>query len=686
MTHPAIRAATRAGVDFARSPLTGWTRQTWQALADATLTAIRPHASPGHALVNLPGPESFSGRHSDGLEGFARTFLLAGFRLAGGAEPDPHHLAEWYAAGLASGSDPGHPERWPDMAQVNQAKVECASLAVALHETRAVIWDRLDDPVRQRLVEWMSGIAGSQVPPNNWLWFRAITAAFLRSVGAPYHAADIEEAIGRTEEWYAGDGWYSDGCEPSGQLRGFDYYTGWALHFYPLWYCRIAGPLAPDELRLRYRQRLRRYLADAQYLIGARGAPVLHGRSLTYRYAVLAPFWAGHIFDASPMRPGRTRRLASGVLRHFIDSGCFDEHGLLSLGWHRRFPAIRQGYSGPASPYWSSKGFAGLVLPADHPVWTETEEPSATELADACRTLPVPGWLVSSTRDDGVVRVAGHGADHASTTQPALDDEFYSRLGYASHSAPLMTATSRAVPVDSHAALVTADGRPSHRRPSQTLRVEGAVAVSRHRAHWPAGGLPDRYDFDQTPRGWTLGPWLTTASVLRGAVEVRLCRVDPAPPDPRWANEPGPLRLRLGGWPVAGAHPPVPLTVDAGTGAQRADGLSSVLIGLHGLPEAALDRYEDANPLGRYCAVPSVASGSPVRFAEVYAAIAVLGTVPSGHANPGLRVHHDEHGARAEVRWPDGVTDAVRLDPPPAASPGAPPPRQTAGFFTGGPR
>jgi hypothetical protein len=511
----------------------------------------------------------------------------------------------------------------------------------------------------------MSAIAGTRVPANNWLWFRAITAAFLRSVGAPYHAADIDEAIARSEEWYAGDGWYSDGRESSGQLRGFDYYTGWAMHFYPLWYCRISGPLAPDDLRRRYRDRLRRYLADAQFLIGAHGAPLLHGRSLTYRYAMLAPFWAGQIFDATPISPGRTRRLASGVLRHFITSGCFDEHGLLPLGWYHRFPAIRQGYSGPGSPYWSSKGFAGLVLPADHPVWTDTEEPTATELGDVSLALPVPGWLVSSTRDDGVVRVAGHGADHAATTEPALDDEFYSRLGYSSHAAPLMTATCRATPVDSHAALLTLDGRPSHRRPSHGVRVEDAVAVSRYRAHWPVGELPDRYDFNQTPPGWTVGPWLSIACVLRGAVEVRLCRVDPGAPDPCRAQQSGPLRLRLGGWPVADAHPPVEITVRAGTGATRQDGLTSILIGLHGLPDTGLDLHEDANPLGRYCAVPWVSSGSPVRFGQIYAAAVVLTGAPSRPGNPDVRMRYDRSGADVQVRWPDGVTDRVRLDPPP---------------------
>src|SRR5262245_16859529 len=81
------------------SPYTGWTREHWEATLDATLDAVRPYASPRHALIDLPGPVSISGRRSDGLEGFARTFLAAGFRLARKQEGNGI-LAEWYASGL----------------------------------------------------------------------------------------------------------------------------------------------------------------------------------------------------------------------------------------------------------------------------------------------------------------------------------------------------------------------------------------------------------------------------------------------------------------------------------------------------------------------------------------------------------------------------------------------------------
>ncbi|HEX4721940.1 MAG TPA: DUF2264 domain-containing protein, partial [Pseudonocardiaceae bacterium] len=146
-------------------------------MADSTLSAVRRHGSPTHALIELPGPPSWSGTWSDGLEGFARTFLLAGFRLARSGDTDRANLAEWYAEGLAAGTDPASPERWPTFAECRQAKVEGASIAIALHETRPWIWDRLDDAVRQRIVAWLGGIVGDPVWDNNWTWFQAIMEA-----------------------------------------------------------------------------------------------------------------------------------------------------------------------------------------------------------------------------------------------------------------------------------------------------------------------------------------------------------------------------------------------------------------------------------------------------------------------------------------------------------------------------
>ncbi|MGP3967333.1 DUF2264 domain-containing protein [Streptomyces sp. 6N223] len=410
------------------SPLTGWTRAHWEWTADALLAAVRPHANDSGSLIRLPGPASGSGEWSDGLEGYARTFLLAAFRAA---HADPAHaerLLAPYATGLAAGTDPASPApdaRWPRLPEMTQARVEAASIALALHLTRPLLWDRLPAPVRERAVLWLSEMGGVEVPRNNWVWFRAVVAAFLRSVGAPHSADDIAHAIEATEGWYAGGGWYTDGGKAN-----FDHYNGWALHLYPLLTCRISGE-TDGPLAERYRQRLRAFLDDAQHLVAADGAPLFQGRSLTYRFAAAAPFFTGALFDATPLAPGLTRRVASGMLRHFLDRGAVAEGGLLSLGWHRRFEPIRQIYSGPASPYWASKGFLGLLLPPDHPVWTATESELPVERGDVTRTIAAPGWQVSGTAADGVIRVATPGTPHGKGYAP-----FYALPAYTTHTAP----------------------------------------------------------------------------------------------------------------------------------------------------------------------------------------------------------------------------------------------------------
>jgi hypothetical protein len=595
------------------SPYTGWTRAHWLTTADSLLAAVRPFASPGHALIDLPGPASASGRWSDRLEGFARTFLLTAFRLAGSdpaEEPAMTELADWYARGLAAGTAPESPERWPRLGEINQAKVECASVALALHVSRAWIWDRLDDRVRQQVIAWLADMVGATTHRNNWVWFQNIAEAFLRSVGGPWSAEDIERNIAMTERWYVGDGWYSDGDADPGGLRNFDYYNGWALHFYPLWYCRMSGD---SDLLATYRERLSRYLADAQHLVSADGAPLFQGRSLTYRFAMLAPFWMGALFDATPLAPGLTRRLASGVLSHFVGAGV---PSLLPIGWYHAFPAMRQPYSGPGSPYWASKGFAGLLLPADHPVWTDVEQSLPIETADVALTLHGPGWLVSGTRADGVVRVVNHGGDHARPDAVEADDPWYDRFGYSTVCAPDI-----GVPVDSHVALVNGEGVPSGRRPWERVSLAGRVGVSRHRTQW--------------------GPTLTVASVLRGQVEVRIVWVGDEPVEPLW--------LHIGGAALADDQP---LTTGPAH-VTRADGMVSAVRGLLGEVANGVTERVDANPFGRFSASPWVRGSSPVAAGDVYAVAVTLG----GGAAAEVTVSRTED--TITVHWPDGDRDEL---------------------------
>lgn len=456
------------------SPYTGWTRGHWEAVADELLLAVRPYASPHHGLINLPGPRpSASGPRSDGLEGYARTFLLAALRVAGAHGDDPHgHLAR-YAEGLASGTGhtDGH-DRWPLMADCPQAIVESASVALSLRLTRPWLWDTLDDRTRRRAVDWLLPALGPPPVDNNWWLFGLTVAGFLQDAGIETDLArrTIDRSLARIEEWYEGDGWYSDGDN-----RSFDHYNGWALHLYPVLHAHLAGD---EDLLDRYGPRLRAHLDGYARLFGADGSPMPYGRSLTYRFAAASAPWLGALTGHTPLGPGATRRLASGALRHFLDRGATDDRGLLTLGWHGPYEPVLQGYSGPASPYWASKGFLGLLLPPDHPAWTGREERLPAETEDAVTALASPGLLVQSTVADGLVRLHNHGSSQSG----GQDDPGYARFAYSTRTGP--TTEPTALP-DNHFALVV-DGRPTSRGPAEPRGAGPGWAAS---AHTPCPGV-----------------------------------------------------------------------------------------------------------------------------------------------------------------------------------------------------
>ena len=422
---------------------------------------------------------------------------------------------------MANGANPDHPEAWLRLTPRSQQMVEAAAIAVALHETREWIWDRLDTRAQEHVAEWLGGFNGSTTHDNNWRLFQVVSEQFLASVGAPYSQEDIDGGLDRIEDWYVGDGWYSDG---DGQ--NFDNYIGWAMHLYPGLWTRMAaatpGAAYEDRLKL-YRERLNLFLEDAVHLVGNDGAPVYQGRSLTYRMAAATPYWMGALLDATPLSPGQTRRLCSGIARHFVQHGVPDERGLLTLGWYDTFLPTTQQYSGPGSPYWASKGFIGLVLPPEHPVWTDQEGSVPLDDADQVRAMPAPGWIVHASRHDQVVQLVNHGADHAPVAEPEgvepEGDPHYNRLAYANHAGPELS--DHAPRIDNLISLVDADGRRARAGGSGGSRSAGVRRPRGTRRGW-----------DRTARG---GSRRLRSSTVAGRSGVRWSKDPPV----RWCAAAG---------------------------------------------------------------------------------------------------------------------------------------------------
>jgi hypothetical protein len=507
------------------------------------LTSVRPYASKNHGRITLPGAEGGYGHAVDGLEGFARTFLLAGFRLAG-ENDDPLNLAQWYAEGIAEGVDPDSPNRWVRCEEHSQAKVEAASIALILDMTRDKIWNHLDDTVKSRVIDYLSPVVGDTTyPRNNWLWFRIVVETFLRSVGGPWSQTDIEEDLALHDSFVRQDGWLSDGA-----MRAYDHYVGWALHLYPTLWQRMEGAheLADDTRRNNDFNRLSQYLVDAAHLVGADGGPLIEGRSLIYRFAAAAPFWAGAVAGVSTVEPGLLRRCASGIISYFMSHGVPDERGLLTMGWFDEDRSMAQMYSGPSSPYWAAKGMLGLALPADHPVWSAIEEPLPVENGDFVRAITSPGWVASGTKSDGIVRVINHGADHAFEGDAVGDSPLYTQFGYSTLTAPSMDDAAYRTPLAQTVALVDDLGRLTHRA-GMTLLGTGIAdgigyGASTGDLHWidfPQNQTNHGSGYEGTA---TTAGHLTAVSLVHGPWELRAALIS--------NPHPAATAIRFIGWPV----------------------------------------------------------------------------------------------------------------------------------------
>ncbi|GAB3261303.1 DUF2264 domain-containing protein [Kineosporia babensis] len=611
------------------------TRTEWTGLADRMLLAARPWGSPRHGRITFPGPAGGYGTAIDGLEGFARTFLMAGFRLAGEKGEDPLNLAEWYAQGIAAGTDPHSDERWVRPSEHGQAKVEAASLALVLDLTRPWIWDRLDSGVQERVIAYFAEVVGDTgYPQNNWLWFRVVVQTFLRSVGGPWSLEDIEADLARHESFRRPDGWFSDG-----RHRSYDHYAGWALHLYPTLWARMAGA---EDLAAPRRERdvaeLDRFLQDAVHLVGADGGPLLQGRSLIYRFAAAAPFWTGVLAEVPSVPRGQLKRAASSIVQHFVDHDAPDADNLLTMGWFGPWRALGQSYSGTGSPYWASKGMLGISLPAEHPVWSTPEEPLPIETGDTLRAIKAPGWLVHGTNSDGIVRVLNHGTDKDLPGTNAGDSPLYTRIGYSTATLPPLDVASWAQPFDQCAALMLADGQVAHRAGMQIIEDgptlvpvdEGTGHVGQLSSSGPQRIVHGEVDLGGPGAGHsngiqgehrTIGE-VTICSLVRGPWEVRLVRVEQAAEDV--------TAVRVAGWPATD-----PLT-------------SRVDVQLVTPKDQGHQVRKDASPLASEVSVPWAELDVQPGFWQ--AAVITLTGEPDARTPEVLL-----NNAEVSVRWPDAA-------------------------------
>lgn len=183
-------------------------------------------------------------------------------------------LREWALKSYVQAVDPESPDYllWR---KEGQTLVDAAYIAESFIRGYDALWIPLDSVTKQRYIAEFTQLRRVDPPYTNWLLFSATVEAFLRKAGAPSDTYRIVSALRKVEEWYVGDGWYSDG--PG---FAFDYYNSFVLHpmyIEPLEIMTNAGKSkiwnAPDCDYNRAKKRMQRFgMILERFILSGRGA------------------------------------------------------------------------------------------------------------------------------------------------------------------------------------------------------------------------------------------------------------------------------------------------------------------------------------------------------------------------------------------------------------------------------
>ena len=296
-------------------------------------------------------------------------------------------LREWALKAYANAVDPESPD-YLGWASGGQTLVDAAYLVESLYRGYDALWVPLDTLTKQRYIKEIQGLRRYDPPYTNWVLFVGMEEAFLMYVGASYDAYRIKMAASKAEEWYIGDGLYSDG--PS---FAFDYYNAYVIQ--PM-YTEILEMVSAKQPNNNYlvrshgdkrngaknrlevvRKRMQKYAVILERFISPEGTYPVVGRSIPYRMAVFQPLaqlaWRKQL--PKELSNGQVRSGLTAVAKKmFGEANNFNSKGFLTIGFLGNHPNVADWYTNNGSLYMTSLAFLPLGLPADDPFWTDPAE------------------------------------------------------------------------------------------------------------------------------------------------------------------------------------------------------------------------------------------------------------------------------------------------------------------------
>ena len=363
------------------------------ALVKPLLDLIEPD-SPGIPII---GPASDHDAKADDLESFARPLLMVMHWLPLAEQlndvqiqSDVRKAKEWYIKGIEIGTDPSHERYWGTSRNIHQMQVEMGLLAVILPMNEGYAYELLPESAKASLLEWMATGRRCGMHRNNHIFFGLFIIEFLAWAGAAATGDDalIDFYFNQLESMYLDQGWFIDGMNET-----VDHYNAYAFHYYGLWWSLLYGHKNAMR-KARWMYWGKEFLKSYTKLISEDGDYPLFGRSLTYRFNVLAPIGLAEFLEVNPISSGAARRLCRLNLEYFLKRPIYQSQNCLAIGYVDNNEGMAETYSCGASPYWAAKGFSFLSLPPEHPFWHAEEEPIPSEKDDSVAIIEQAGFVM----------------------------------------------------------------------------------------------------------------------------------------------------------------------------------------------------------------------------------------------------------------------------------------------------
>lgn len=209
--------------------------------------------------------------------------------------------------------------------------------------------------------------------PSNWKFFNIFVLSFYKDKGYPVNEKLLVEYLQKSLEHYRGEGWYNDN-------PAFDYYSMWAFQMYGMVWSEYIGKKYYPEYAASFATNFKDLKNNYPYMFSQNGEMIMWGRSISYRIGSVIPFpLMGWEADTKDTNFGWMRRIASGVMKQFLQHPNFLKDNVPTLGFYGAFEPAVQTYSCRGSVYWMGKAFLGLMIPDNNPFWTAKENEGAWE-------------------------------------------------------------------------------------------------------------------------------------------------------------------------------------------------------------------------------------------------------------------------------------------------------------------